>query len=281
MLTELNPRNTAARPHPLVAQPRLGSPCAQGMVLLTGNRALQPTLTHCSPPAGTIRTTVEACQGKKLEIPVTYATGRIPRRAESAHEKKIRKLIRVAHKAHESHDDRPRPGAQRRKYEPACKPGSVLPLPGVTAIRLRRPSPDACSSLPESSRGPRSTVLADGLLSYLALLQVGFTLPSALADAVRSYRTISPLPPVRTPGGGIFSVALSVDSRPPGVTWHPALRSPDFPPAGRKRQASDRPADSPVEYRRAAPASQAPRARNPRSTVRSDRPRCAGSRGSR
>jgi len=33
--------------------------------------------------------------------------------------------------------------------------------------------------------------------------------------------------------GGLFSVALSVGSRPPGVTWHPALRSPDFPPPGR------------------------------------------------
>ena len=30
--------------------------------------------------------------------------------------------------------------------------------------------------------------------------------------------------------GGIFSVALSVGSRPPGITWHPALWSPDFPP---------------------------------------------------
>src|SRR5512147_1298610 len=30
--------------------------------------------------------------------------------------------------------------------------------------------------------------------------------------------------------GGIFSVALSVGSRLPGVTWHPALWSPDFPP---------------------------------------------------
>ena len=30
--------------------------------------------------------------------------------------------------------------------------------------------------------------------------------------------------------GGVFSVALSIGSRRPGVTWHPALRSPDFPP---------------------------------------------------
>jgi len=30
--------------------------------------------------------------------------------------------------------------------------------------------------------------------------------------------------------GGIFSAALSVGSRRPGVTWHLALWSPDFPP---------------------------------------------------
>ncbi len=33
----------------------------------------------------------------------------------------------------------------------------------------------------------------------------------------------------RTPFGGLFSVALSVGSRRPGVTWHLALWSPDFP----------------------------------------------------
>jgi hypothetical protein len=30
--------------------------------------------------------------------------------------------------------------------------------------------------------------------------------------------------------GGLLSAALSVGSHRPGVTWHPALRSPDFPP---------------------------------------------------
>jgi len=30
--------------------------------------------------------------------------------------------------------------------------------------------------------------------------------------------------------GGLFSAALSVGSRLPGVTWHPAQWSPDFPP---------------------------------------------------
>jgi hypothetical protein len=51
------------------------------------------------------------------------------------------------------------------------------------------------------------------------------------SGAVRSYRTISPLParPERQYIGGMFSVALSVGSRPPGITWHPALWSPDFP----------------------------------------------------
>jgi hypothetical protein len=43
-------------------------------------------------------------------------------------------------------------------------------------------------------------------------------------SAVRSYRTFSPLP-----AGGIFSVALSVSSHFPGITWHLALWSPDFP----------------------------------------------------
>jgi len=39
--------------------------------------------------------------------------------------------------------------------------------------------------------------------------------------------------------GGLISVALSVGSRPPGVTWHPALRSPDFPPTA-PEQGPDR-----------------------------------------
>jgi len=30
--------------------------------------------------------------------------------------------------------------------------------------------------------------------------------------------------------GGLLSVALSVGSHPPGVTWRSTLRSPDFPP---------------------------------------------------
>ena len=71
---------------------------------------------------------------------------------------------------------------------------------------------------------------------YLVLLQTGFTMPSNVAtDAVRSYRTLSPLPStlgIATLGrlGGLLSAALSVGSRPPGITWRLVLWSPDFPP---------------------------------------------------
>ena len=58
---------------------------------------------------------------------------------------------------------------------------------------------------------------------------------------MRSYRTVSPLP-AGCPAGGLFSVALSVGSRRPGVTWHLALWSPDFPPP--RKRGSGYPANS-------------------------------------
>ena len=71
---------------------------------------------------------------------------------------------------------------------------------------------------------------------YLVLLQTGFTMPPNVAtDAVRSYRTLSPLPSAAGIAtfnclGGLLSAALSVGSRPPGITWRLVLWSPDFPP---------------------------------------------------
>src|SRR5688572_12113525 len=68
------------------------------------------------------------------------------------------------------------------------------------------------------------------LFPYLVLLQVGFTMPPLL-PAARCALT-APFHPYRRSYerlGGLLSVALSVGSRPPGVTWHLALRSPDFP----------------------------------------------------
>jgi len=63
--------------------------------------------------------------------------------------------------------------------------------------------------------------------------------------AVRSYRTLSPLPIYifeKINKGGLLSAALAVGLRRPDVIWHPALWSPDFPPL-RKRN-SDCPANS-------------------------------------
>ena len=68
--------------------------------------------------------------------------------------------------------------------------------------------------------------------SLFGLAPSGVYLATTVAScAVRSYRTISPLPisSLEEFAGGIFSAALSVDSHPPGVTWHLTLWSPDFP----------------------------------------------------
>jgi hypothetical protein len=68
---------------------------------------------------------------------------------------------------------------------------------------------------------------ANGFLFGLAPSGV-YPATRVTTGAVRFYRTFSPLP-VLSDVGGMFSVALSVGSRRPGVTWHFALWSPDFP----------------------------------------------------
>ncbi len=97
-------------------------------------------------------------------------------------------------------------------------------------IPLGFASPRTSSSLPGRRAGRASGACAPAL-PYLALLRTGFALPRAVTRrAVRSYRTISPLPALAGIGG-VFSVALSVGSRRPDVIWRPARWSPDFPPA--------------------------------------------------
>jgi len=70
------------------------------------------------------------------------------------------------------------------KIESADKPGSVVDNHSSrhnVTVMLKRPT-----------RIQREARRTD---SYLVLLQVGFTLPSRVTtDAVRSYRTLSPLP---------------------------------------------------------------------------------------
>ena len=61
----------------------------------------------------------------------------------------------------------------------------------------------------------------------MALLPVGVTKPNRFRRSlVVSYTTVSPLP---AKAGGLFSVALAVDSRRPRFPRHRTLWSPDFP----------------------------------------------------
>jgi hypothetical protein len=78
-----------------------------------------------------------------------------------------------------------------------------------------------------------------GIASLFALAPGGVCRAAPVTrGAVRSYRTVSPLPRAlsREPFGGLLSVALSCGSPRPVVNRHPALWCPDFPrrPCGRR-----------------------------------------------
>ena len=107
---------------------------------------------------------------------------------------------------------------REERAEPACKPGSV-----VDSHSSRRIVADTLEQPTRTRRGPRHEV------PIWPCSRWGLPCRSVTGLAVRSYRTISPLPDPRRAIGGLLSVALSVGSRRPGVTWHRALWSPDFP----------------------------------------------------
>ena len=139
--------------------------------------------------------------------------------------------------------------------QPAYKPGSVwrkASTSRVTAIHLGRRSPDASCNLPErlvrtDLRCPRGHPAP--LLFGLA--PGGVCRAAAVAgSAVRSYRTVSPLPSASAPTSGASGRRFVFCGTFPGVA--PAGRypapfrpwSPDFPPRrpfGPRR--SGRPAD--------------------------------------
>src|SRR5215469_2775115 len=86
----------------------------------------------------------------------------------------------------------------------------------LVAERLLRPTRAAARRLAwQLRRFP-------GCLPLLLGLAPGGVFPAATVagGAVRSYRTVSPLPPARGSEqvGGVLSVALSLGSPPPGVT---------------------------------------------------------------
>jgi len=111
-----------------------------------------------------------------------------------------------------------KPGSVENNHSSGIAVTSYLKQPTRESARDRRWT---------NTRTPLLEALCVALLPYLVLLRAGFTVPRAVTSrAVRSYRTFSPLP---TKVGGLFSVALSMGSRPPGVTWRPVRRSPDFP----------------------------------------------------
>ena len=116
----------------------------------------------------------------------------------------------------------------------------------MLAASCSRPESRPARTVPR--RELRAEALHARLALCLALLRVGFAEPDRSPGLlVRSYRTVSPLPrdPLSTPAttangcgrvrfneprGGLLSVALSLSLRTVGVTHHPVLWSPDFPP---------------------------------------------------
>ena len=118
------------------------------------------------------------------------------------------------------------PGGREEKSKSACKPGSVLLRSSTVIIHLGRMSPYASSDLPGNWCGPHFTACAARSPIWSCS---GWGLPCHRFSPARCALTAPFHPYPALPRGGIFSVALSVGSRPPGVTWHPVLRSPDFP----------------------------------------------------
>jgi len=84
--------------------------------------------------------------------------------------------------------------ARRAKKESADKPGSVVSSHS-SGIRVTANLKQPTRKRARIDAAPSAALATRVLLPYLALLQVGFTVPSRVAtDAVRSYRTVSPLP---------------------------------------------------------------------------------------
>ena len=129
---------------------------------------------------------------------------------------------------------RPNEERQRRLLGVGRKPSSVRMPEGIRiVISLGRPLPVASSSLPAARPEGRGRC-GSHLAAYLALLRLGVTVPSLL-PATR-WALTPPFHPYHrslNPSGGLFSVARSVASRRPGVTWQSTQWSSDFPRDGK------------------------------------------------
>jgi len=106
----------------------------------------------------------------------------------------------------------------------------------TTIIHLGQSSPTASSNLPGS---PLGTGGADKPRTPLFGLA-----PGGVYRAANCYQSRGALLPhhftlTDSEVGGIFSVALSMGSHPPGVTWRLVRRSPDFPLSTGKGRAQE------------------------------------------
>jgi len=119
-------------------------------------------------------------------------------------------------------------------YQPAYKPGSVWP-----AANRRRDSHSSCTPVARRIKQPTRMTGLDGpeacaSTSFLFGLAPGGVCRavSVAGNAVRSYRTVSPLPRLNaTRRGGLFSVALSLGFHPRRMLSGTVCPwSPDFPP---------------------------------------------------
>jgi hypothetical protein len=118
------------------------------------------------------------------------------------------------------------------------KRGGSRPISRVlsrTTIHLGRTSPCASSDLPGSPCGQQERTRRPARFPIWSCSRWGLPcrrmLPPARCALTAPFHPYLPRPVcTRRDIGGLLSVALSVGSRPPGVTWHLALWSPDFPP---------------------------------------------------
>ena len=120
-----------------------------------------------------------------------------------------------------------REGTEGEKAEAGNKPGSVIDnhSSGIAVTSyLERPTRESVRDrrCEQGSRTPLFGLAPGGVFHAANCYQSrGALLPHLF--------TLTDDDP-KTAAGGIFSVALSIGSRLPGVTWRPVRRSPDFPP---------------------------------------------------
>jgi len=122
-----------------------------------------------------------------------------------------------------------RPKPQRPRSLTTKTKKKSRPVSRVLSLDSHSSRPDVAVRLEQPTRerrGPRQ------MLPYLVLLQVGFAMPRGVGPArgaLLPHRFTITTHALRRRSAVCSLLHYSVGSRRPGVTWHPALWSPDFP----------------------------------------------------